>query len=114
MSCFGRTKALSAIFVGVTARAGCGGSGDDADTAIRISRRPDLARWSLPPKGGKTLTRPQNFAGILKSLKSATATKAHRTSTPDGVNGIIEFSETFPTDNLGDTTKLDPVTCELE
>jgi hypothetical protein len=44
-----------------------------------------------------------------------TVAKAHRTSTPDGPQGIIEFSETFPTDNLGDTTKsFDPSDCVLK
>ena len=43
------------------------------------------------------------------------AIKNHRTNTPDGPVEIIEFSETFPVDNLKDTAKaFDPVTCLLE
>jgi hypothetical protein len=43
------------------------------------------------------------------------AAKAHRTSTPDGVNGIIEFAETLPVDNLKDTkAAFDPKDCTLK
>jgi hypothetical protein len=43
------------------------------------------------------------------------ATKAHRTQTPQGALGIIEFSETLPTDNLPDTDQaLDPTDCTLK
>jgi hypothetical protein len=43
------------------------------------------------------------------------AAKSHRTNTPDGPQGIIEFPETLPTDTFGDTSKsFDPGTCELK
>jgi hypothetical protein len=43
------------------------------------------------------------------------AAKNHRTNTPNGAQGIIEFSETFPVDNLKDTTlAFDPATCTLK
>jgi hypothetical protein len=43
------------------------------------------------------------------------AVKKHRADTPDGPQGIIEFSETFPVDDLPDTDlALDPATCTLK
>jgi hypothetical protein len=43
------------------------------------------------------------------------AAKNHRASTPEGSQGILEFSETFPVDDLPDTNlAFDPATCTLK
>ena len=43
------------------------------------------------------------------------AAKNHRANTPQGPQGIIEFSETFPVDDLQDTNNaFDPTSCTLK
>jgi hypothetical protein len=60
--------------------------------------------------------KPDMVADILQyNAHLKAAAKAHRTSTPDGRQGIIEFAETLPVDNQKDSkASFDPKDCTLK